>query len=178
MPLHNLVDTQVNSQQRPEARQNHATTSVMSTYVCLCNPFAFIDGSLRLNIGRTKRRPPNTLYGSGFLSKVVPRSISAKARPCGLVSVGARFVGPRQPVPLLQRLRETEHSEGSRSGLLAKCFLGCLGYQGQYTSIFLKKSSFLALVLRPPKNHLANKPLRDPSENMWTHRSRAPRSPL
>jgi hypothetical protein len=70
-----------------------------------------------------------------------------------------------------------------RSGVLAKCFLGEAGYQGRKATHFQETSGFVALpptaarptnhsfpenecffgpwYPRPPKNHLANEPLRD-----------------
>ena len=46
-------------------------------------------------------------------------------------------------VCLVVTLEQT--SEGSRSGLLAKCFLGSLGYQGQKTTLFAENAGLLAL---------------------------------
>ena len=45
-------------------------------------------------------------------------------------------------VCLVVTLEQT--SEGSRSGLLAKCFLGSLGYQGQKTTLFEESGGLLA----------------------------------
>ncbi len=86
-----------------------------------------------------------------------------------------------QPPKLISK---TRFSNGSHSGLLTKCFFGGLGYQGQkntlfrkiqvrwpcrrrrqgqQTCIFLNNVFFGPWYPRPPKKHLANKPLRDPS---------------
>ncbi len=56
------------------------------------------------------------------------------------------------------------HSKGSRSGSLAKCFFGGLGYQGQTTTHFPETNDLLAVPPKAaePKNHLAQKTLRDP----------------
>ncbi len=77
-------------------------------------------------------------------------------------------------------------SEGSRSGFLATWFFGGLGYQGNKTTLFQDNTVCLAVppsaarpktqyfheqmwffglgFPRPPKNHLAQKPFRDPFE--------------
>ncbi len=48
----------------------------------------------------------------------------------------------------LSLISGSRSSEGSRSGLLAKCFWGGLGRQGQKTTLLAEKSGCLAL---PPK---------------------------
>ncbi len=44
-------------------------------------------------------------------------------------------------------------------------FIGLAARHGQETSIFLTKCGFLAWYPGPPKNRLANKPLRDPKDS-------------
>ncbi len=72
-------------------------------------------------------------------------AIDVAPRPLALAGGGG---GSLLQLPQADLRSGGSKSKASRSGLLAKCFLGGFGHRGQRTIIFLKMCGFLALVLQ------------------------------